>query len=324
MSGPRDPMAPLASPPVEPGSLTISAWAGSDLCTVDEVVATVERLAGAGFDGVWLPQTLSVDALTALAVAARQVPRIHVGTAVVPIQGRHPIPMAQQALTVAQAAGPGRFTLGIGVTHAPVSEGFYGIPYSGVVALCREQLEVLAALLGPDRRSDHDGTRLTARAPVTIDTPAPSVVVAALGPKMLDLAGMLADGTVTWMTGPATLAATVIPVLGAAAERAGRPAPRVIAGLPVCVTREVDAARDAIRPRIEGAGQMASYGRQLRHEGLDDVADLAIVGDAAEVADRVRSLTGIGVTELMADVFGTPDEREATTALLTSLAGGAG
>ena len=306
------------------GDLTISAWAGSDLRSVDEVVATVERMAGAGFDGVWLPQTLSVDALTALAVAARQVPRIHVGTAVVPIQGRHPIPMAQQALTVAQAAGPGRFTLGIGVSHAVVSEGFYGIPYSGVVPLCREQLEVLAALLGPGRRSDHVGARLTARAPVAIDTPAPSVVVAALGPRMLDLAGTLADGTITWMTGPATLATTVVPALGAAAARAGRPEPRVIAGLPVCVTRDVAAARDTIRPRIEGAAQMASYRRQLGLEALDDPAELAIVGDAGQVADRVRALSGIGVTELMADVFGTPDEREATTALLTSLRGGTG
>jgi 5,10-methylenetetrahydromethanopterin reductase len=306
------------------GGLTISAWAGSDLRSVDEVVAAVERTAAAGFEGVWLPQTLSVDALTALAVAARLVPRIHVGTAVVPIQGRHPIPMAQQALTVAQAAGAGRFTLGIGVTHAVVSEGFYGIPYSGVVALCREQLEVLAALLGPDRQSDHAGARLTARAPVTIDTPAPSVVVAALGPHMLDLAGTLADGTVTWMTGPATLAATIVPALRAAAGRVGRPEPRVIAGLPVCVSRDVAAARDAIRPRIEGAGQMPSYRRQLGLEGLHDVADLAIVGDAHEVTDRVQALAGIGVTELMADVFGTPDEREATTALLTSLGGGGG
>lgn len=306
------------------GKLAVSAWAGADLRTVDDVVAAVERMEGAGFDGVWLPQTLSVDALTALAVAAREVPRIRVGTAVVPIQGRHPIPMAQQALTVAQAAGPGRFTLGIGVTHAPVSEGFYGIPYSRVVSLCREQLEVLAALLGPDRQSDHTGAHLTARAPVTVDTPAPGVVVAALGPRMLELAGTLADGTVTWMTGPATLAATVVPALRAAAARAGRTEPRVIAGLPVCVTADRARARDAIRPRIEGAARMASYRRQLGLEGLDDVAGLAVVGDADEVAARVGALVDIGVTELMADVFGTPEEREATTALLTSLGGRGG
>jgi 5,10-methylenetetrahydromethanopterin reductase len=299
--------------------LTISAWAGSDLRSVDEVVAVVRRAAQAGFEGLWLPQTLSVDALTALAVAAREVPRIHVGTAVVPIQGRHPVPLAQQALTVAQAAGPGRFTLGIGVTHPLVSEGFYGIPYARVVALCREELEVLAALFGPDRRSDHEGPELTARAPVMLDTPAPSVVVAALGPRMVELAGTLADGTVTWMTGPGTLAARIVPGLRAAASRAGRSDPRVVAGLPVCVTNDVARARETIRPRIENAGRMPSYQRQLALEGLEDLADLAVVGDADTVAARVTELAAIGVTELMADVFGTPEERETSIGVLTSL-----
>lgn len=305
----------------EQSAPAVSLWAGSDLRTVEEVIGAVRRAAAAGFSGVWLPQTLSVDAMTALAVAAREVPGIPVGTAVVPIQGRHPISMAQQALTVAQAAGPGRFTLGIGVTHAVVSEGFYGIPYSGVVPLCEEQLAVLNALLGPDRRSDHTGRRLTARAPVTVDTPGPGVVVAALGPRMLELAGTMADGTVTWMTGPAVLASTVVPGLRAAATGAGRPEPRVIAGLPVCVTDDVGTARDTIRPRIEAAAGMPSYRRQLAMEGLDDVADLAVVGDADAVIARVRALGALGVTELMADVFGTPAERQVTAEALTSLAG---
>ena len=294
-------------------------WAGSDLRSVDDVTAVVRRAADAGFDGVWLPQTLSLDAMTALAVAARDVPDIAIGTAVVPIQGRHPVPMAQQALTVAQAAGPGRFTLGIGVTHPVVSEGFYGIPYSRVVSLCHEHLVVLSALLGPDRRSDHSGRHLTARAPVSLDTPAPGVVVAALGPQMLELAGSLADGTVTWMTGPATLASTIVPGIRAAAARAGRPEPRVIAGLPVCVTDRVGTARDVIRPRIEGAGAMPSYRRQLALEALADPADLAIAGSADTVASRVQALSELGVTELMADVFGTPEERQATTEVLVGL-----
>src|SRR5579872_2641840 len=113
--------------------MTISAWAGSDRKSVEDVVTSVRAAADAGFESVWLPQTLTVDALTALAVAAQVVTGIGIGTAVVPIQGRHPIPLAQQALTVADVAGPGRFTLGIGVTHPAVSEGWYGIPYSTVV-----------------------------------------------------------------------------------------------------------------------------------------------------------------------------------------------
>ena len=302
--------------------LTVSAWAGANLGTVEEVTGAVQAAAEAGFDGVWVPQTLSVDALTALAVAASRVPLISIGTAVVPIQGRHPVPLAQQALTVADAAGPGRFTLGVGVTHAVVSETFYGFPYRDAVALCREELEALVGLLGPDRHADLTGQYVSTHATLSVVGDAPSLVVAALGPKMLELGGSLTDGTVTWMTGPVALDKTVVPSITAAASRAGRGAPRVIAGLPVCVTDNPAAARDAVRPRLEGAARMPSYRRQLSAEGLDDLADLAIVGDAGTVTARVEALAEIGVTELMADVFGTEDEREETKRVLTGLGRG--
>jgi F420-dependent oxidoreductase-like protein len=298
--------------------LAITRWAGSDLRSVADVIGAVRAAADDGFESVWLPQTFSVDALTALAVAAHVVPEIRVGTAVVPIQGRHPIPLAQQALTLADAAGPGRVTLGIGVTHAFVSETCYGVPYREAVARCREELDALGGLVGPPRACDHTGPYLTARATLTMEVAAPSVVVAALGPKMLELAGGMSDGTVTWMTGPRTLAQTIVPLITTAAADAGRPAPRVIAGLPVCVTDDIDAARERIRPRIEGAANMPSYRRQLAEECLDDVADLAVVGDADRVNERVTELAAIGVTELMADIFGTPEERAATTAVLTA------
>jgi alkanesulfonate monooxygenase SsuD/methylene tetrahydromethanopterin reductase-like flavin-dependent oxidoreductase (luciferase family) len=177
----------------------------------------------------------------------------------------------------------------------------------------------LGGLLGPDHRSEVEGVHITARAPLMMQATSPSLVVAALGPKMLELAGTLADGTVTWMTGPATLRAKVVPAIREAAARAGRPEPRVVAGLPVSVTSDPAAARDLIRPRIEGAGRMPSYRRQLALEGLEDVADLAIVGDADEVTGRVAALAELGVTELMADVFGTPDEKATTISVLTGL-----
>ncbi len=302
--------------------LAVSLWAGAGNATVAEVVAAVQRAAHDGLAGIWLPQTLSVDTLTALAVAAHLVPEIRIGTAVVPIQGRHPIPLAQQALTVAQAAGPGRFTLGIGVTHRPLSEGFYGIPYSQAVDRCREHLQALVGLLGPDHRCAVEGEFVTARGSLMIDAPTPSLVVAALGPRMLELAGRYADGTVTWMTGPKTLAEQIIPTITAAAARAGRPSPRVIAGLPVCVTDDAEAAREAVRPRIEGAAGLPSYRRMLAGEGLSDLSDLAVIGSADQVRSRVTALAQAGVTELMADVFGTPDERAATLALLTALSTG--
>jgi 5,10-methylenetetrahydromethanopterin reductase len=294
----------------------ISAWAGSGLTTVADVTGAVQQAADAGFDGVWVPQTLSVDALGAIAVAASHVPDIHVGTAVVPLQGRHAFPLAQQALTAADAAGPGRFTLGVGVTHAFVSETFYGFPYRDAVALCREELEALHGLLGPDRKVSIAGKFVVAKVGISMQTPPPSLVVAALGPKMLALAGRLAGGTVTWMTGPKTLRTRIIPAISDAAAGAGRGSPRVIAGLPVCVTSDVAAARDAVRPRIQAAAQMPSYRRQLELEGIDDVAELAIVGDADQVLASISALAEAGVTELMADVFGSPEEQDRTRDVL--------
>ncbi|HEX4430662.1 MAG TPA: TIGR03564 family F420-dependent LLM class oxidoreductase [Frankiaceae bacterium] len=294
----------------------ISAWAGSGQTSVADVTAGVQKAADAGFDGVWLPQTLSVDAIAALAVAATKVPAIHVGTAVVPLQGRHPFPLAQQALTAADAAGPGRFTLGVGVTHAFVSETFYGFPYRDAVALCREELQALQGLLGPDRKVSIAGKFVTTQVGVTMQTPTPSVVVAALGPKMLALAGELSDGTVTWMTGAKTLQSRIVPGISEAAAHADRGTPRVIAGLPVCVTSDVMGARDAVRPRIQAAGQMPSYQRQLGLEGMDDVAQLAIVGDGDHVLECIAALAEAGVTELMADVFGSPEEQDRTREVL--------
>jgi F420-dependent oxidoreductase-like protein len=223
---------------------------------------------------------------------------------------------------VADAAGPGRFTLGVGVTHAVVSEGWYGVPYQGVVALFEEELEALDGLLSTRRQADVEGAHLTARLKLSVPAAPPGLVVAALGSKMLRLAGRLSDGTVTWMTGPKTLESQVVPEIIAAAAEAGRPAPRVIAGLPICVTGDREAARDRARPILSGSARMPSYGRQLAAEGLDDPADLAYIGDEAEVAGRLASLEGIGVTELLANVIGTEEEVTRTRSFLVQWGGG--
>jgi F420-dependent oxidoreductase-like protein len=296
--------------------LPVSRWGGAGLRHVDEVVRAVRDAADAGFAGIWVPQTTSIDTLTALAVAARTVPDIPIGTAVVPIQGRHPIPMAQQALTVAQAAGGQRFTLGVGVTHRVVSEGFYGIPYERMVAMCEEQLEALQGLLGSSHSASLEGRWMTARARIDVDGPAVSVVVAALGPRMLEIAGRLSDGTVTWMTGVRSLRESVVPGIRASAERAGRTDPRIVVGLPVCVTDDVASARDRLRPALQGAMSMPSYARMMALEGLDDPADLGIIGDEDTVVQRIAELREIGVTELLANVVGSAEEQQRTVALL--------
>lgn len=299
--------------------VAISLWLGADVSSVDDVIERMRSAAADGLRSVWLPQTASVDALTALAVAARVVPDVAFGTAVVPIQGRHPVPLALQALTVVDAAGPGRFTLGVGVTHKVVSEGWFGVPYRDAVRLCAEELEALQGLLSPARSADLDGSLVRTHVKVALGVEPPGLVVAALGPKMLALAGRFADGTVTWMTGRRTLAERVVPQLRAAAADAGRPDPRVVVGLPVCVTDDVDDARRRLLPAMAGAAQMPSYRRMLEWEGVEQPTDIALVGDEHAVHEQIEQLGAAGATELMANVVGTESERRRTRELLAAL-----
>ncbi|MCD9623709.1 TIGR03564 family F420-dependent LLM class oxidoreductase [Rhabdothermincola salaria] len=297
----------------------ISLWAGHDTVTVDALTERVQAAADLGIPGVWVPQTAALDTLTALAVVADRVPDIAVGSAVVPIQGRHPIALALQALTLADVAGADRVTLGIGVTHKPVSEGWFGIPYADVVGLAAETLEVLEALLAPERTAAVEGEHLTARITLGMPVAPPGMVVAALGPKMLDLAGRHSDGTVTWMTGPVALERDVVPRLASAAETAGRRAPRVIVGLPVCVTDDVAGARERLAPMMAGPVHMDSYRRMVEAEGIADPVDLVVLGDEDTVAARIEGLADAGATELLANVVGEPGERLRTLDLLARL-----
>jgi len=296
--------------------LVISRWAGAGLRTIDDVAAVVDAAAMAGFAGVWVPQTMSLDALTALAVVSRQVPDIAIGTAVVPIQGRHPMPLAQQAITTALAAGPGRFTLGVGVTHRMVSEGCFGVPYRRAASLCEEELIALNGLLGPTHATHHDGRWIVARAQLDLPDVEVPIVVAALGPRMVEIAGRLSDGTVTWMTGPRSLGEDIVPALRRAADLAGRRPPRVIAGLPVCVTDDVGTARERLRPALLGAMALPSYARMMAREQFDDPTDLGLIGDEAQVTDRIAGLAALGVSELLANVVGLSEEQERTARLL--------
>jgi len=296
----------------------ISIYGGSDATTVAEVIARVRAAADEGFRSFFLPQTAGLDALTALAVAAREVPSIGLGTAVVPIQGRHPIPLAQQTLTLADAAGDGRITLGLGVTHKPVSEGWYGIPYKSVVGLCEEELRVLDGLLSASRRADVDGTYVSAHIELPLKVARPGRVLAPLGPKMLEIAGRYTDCTVTWMTGVSTLRNDVVPRLREASAAAGREAPRVIVGIPVCVTGDVAGARERLGPGMAGTARMASYARMVAAEGVAEAVDIALIGDEDEVAARIDGLAAAGMTELLANVLGDPDERARTRAFLAS------
>jgi len=278
----------------------------------------LQRAADQGFASAWMSNIFGVDALTALAVAGNQVPGIEVGTAVVPTYPRHPGALAQQARTVA-AAVDGRLVLGIGLSHKIVIEDMFGYDFSRPILHMREYLEVLLPLLDGQPVS-FSGT--TVRANIGLTTPAPGrvpVVVAALGAQMLRLAGERTDGTVLWMTGPATVRDHVVPVITAAAEEAGRPSPRVVCILPVCVTDDPDGARERAARVFAVYGDLPSYRAMLDREGAAGPSDVAIVGDEDTVGARILALAEIGVTDFVAGEYTRGADGARTRAFLRAL-----
>lgn len=286
--------------------------------SLESVIDEARQAEEQGFASYCIPQIFAADALTTLALVGRDVSRIELATGVVPTYPRHPMMLAQQALTV-QAAIGGRLVLGIGLSHQVVIENMFGYSYDKPARHMREYLSILGPLVR-DGAVSFAGETLTAHGSVAVEgaTPFP-ILVAALGPKMLELAATLADGTVTWMTGPATLASHTIPTIAAAAERAGRPAPRVVAALPTCVTTDEPAARARAASEYEIYGQLPSYRAMLDREGAAGPADVALVGDEATVGTAIRHLADIGVTDFVAAEYGSRDERTRTRELLRTL-----
>jgi F420-dependent oxidoreductase-like protein len=283
--------------------------------TVDEVVAQVRSSADAGFTSVVMPQIFGIDTITALTVAAHEVPGIELGTGVVPTYPRHPMMLAAQALTLQQVSD-GRFTLGIGLSHQLVIEGMLGIPWEKPVRHLREYLSILLPLLRGEAAS-FEGETLTAKLALDIPDAEPvPVLVAALGTQMLNVTGRMADGTATWMTGPATIAEHTAPTIRAAAAEAGRPEPRIVCALPVCVTDDEGAARSQAAEQFQMYGFLPSYRAMLDREGADGPADVAIVGSAAEVRAGIERIMEAGATEFVAVTFA---ERAATLETLAEL-----
>ena len=287
----------------------------------DEVIAQVAGLAAAGIETAWSSQIFGYDALTTIAVAAREVPGIHFGTAVVPTFPRHPVMLGAQALTT-QAASGGRLTLGIGLSHQMVIENVFGLSFDKPARHMREYLEILMPVLDGEQVT-FAGETLSASTfgPLTITAPAPDVLVAALGTVMLRIAGRMAQGTITWMTGPATIEGHIVPTINTAAAEAGRPTPQVGVGLPVCVTDDVAGARAKAAEVFSIYGHLPSYRAMLDREGAAGPADVAIVGTAAEVAAEVRRLADIGCTDFCGAPFGSGDQIRASVDALAGLVG---
>ncbi|WP_370332117.1 TIGR03564 family F420-dependent LLM class oxidoreductase [Mycolicibacterium hippocampi] len=285
---------------------------------IDSTIANLAQLRDEGFGRVWMSQLpFEPDLLTVLAVALREVDGIEVASGVVPIQNQHPMQMAQRALTVSLASG-GRFVLGLGMTHAAVTEGMWGIPWDKPVRRLNEYLDGLLPLLAGEP-ADAVGETVTTRGALMIPgAPRPDVYIAALGPQLLRLAGRRTSGTCTWMTGPTTLGDHVSPTLRQAAADAGRPesAVRVVAALPVAVTDDVDAARRQAAEQFAMYGTLPSYRAMLDREGYPGPEDAAIIGDEQTVSQRLDELASGGVDEFVGAPFDESAEGRARTRAL--------
>ena len=288
------------------------------------LIETSVRAESDGFDGVWYAQLFMEDALTAISVAGGRTHRIELGTAVVPSFTRHPWAMAQQALTT-QAATGGRLALGFGPSHKVTIEGSFGLRFERIAEHTEEYVSVVRELVH-NGSTDFAGKHYRVRGEMEVAgaTPFP-ILISALGPKMLDVAGRLADGTVTWMVGKSALERHIVARIQTAAERSGRPVPRICVGVPIAVADDKEQAIAEAGRRFAGYARLPSYRRMLDIEGADGPADVAVVGNEAEVERELREYAEAGATDVLAMIFpvGCSEDasRERTWSLLSSLVG---
>ena len=268
--------------------------------TLDNLIDLARKVEAAGLDNLWMANIFGMDAISTLALIGREVPRIGLGTAVTPTYPRHPTAIAQQALTTA-AATNNRFTLGIGLSHQIVIENMLGFSYEKPAKHMREYLEVLMPLArGETVNFNGEQYRVNG---VTLEIPGADrlpVVLAALGPVMLKIAGELADGTNTWMVGPNTMANHIVPGLG-------RDDATVVGGVPVVLTTHIDQAREQIAKDLVIYGQLPSYRAMLDREGVTGPVDIAIVGDENALRGEIKRFEDAGVTDFNAAIMDVED-----------------
>ena len=292
---------------------------GGGYSDLDSVRRDVQRAARDGFRHFWLSQIMGVDSLTALAVAGSETAEIELGTSIVPLYGRHPLVLAGQALTT-QAAVGGRLVLGIGPSHPRLIEHMYGGSYARPFTRTQEELRALKALMAGEA-VELEGEEVTVRGQLAIKASPPPVLIAALGPRMLDLAGKEADGTALWMVGPETLAQHIAPRICEAAQAANRPAPRILAGLPICLTEDPGRARAFAAKKLMVYGRLAAYRAMLDREGASGPEDIAAIGTEDEIRQRVADYAAAGTTDLrVSDLCPTEEESSRTYDLLKQIA----
>ncbi len=310
-------------------SAPASALGGADALSF--VIARAAEAEAAGVDDIWLNQGIDLDGITIAALGAREVPRVIVGIAAVPMYPRHPVTLASQAKAAQLAAG-GRFALGIGLGHKAQVEGVFGVPFDRPIRHLRDYLRIVRSLLDTGT-ADVRGPTVTADLsnvpPAALRggvTPRVPLLVAAMGPQALRAAGELADGTLPYLAGPRSLDSLIVPAITTAAAAAGRPAPRIAAGVPASVTADPERARAHAFHYLGGNARNPSYQAALEREGISHPADLALVGDEETVAAGLRQYLDAGATDVRVSpaAFATDEERLRTWRLVGELARHAG
>lgn len=291
-----------------------------DVRTVAPCQAGARAAEQAGFDTYWLAGGWR-DPVTLATAAGCVVPRIEIGTAINSIWGMHPLAMAEQALTVNDAL-QGRFVLGLGVSHPHMVLERFGRPYERPVRFLREFLTILMTAMGQGK-VDFTGEMLACHTELRLQNMRrPKVLIAALGPQSVAVAGRWADGTLTFMVPLPALESMTIPTATAAAREAGRPRPFFLAQAPICVTCNEEAARAHIGKQFEryGNGYYPAYKASLDRSGISGgPGSVAVVGTEEEVARELSRYRDIGIDQFMGVVSGTPEEQERTMKFIAQL-----
>jgi F420-dependent oxidoreductase-like protein len=290
--------------------------------TVDKVIEQATAAERDGFASLWFASGVCGDPLAVMAVAGRVTTRIELGTAVLQTFPVHPLVQAARAAATAAAMGRPGFTLGIGPSHEHVISDKLGLSYSHPGRNTEEYVTILSGLLAGETVT-FEGQDWTVRDGVVPVARSVPFLLAALGPRLLRLAGERTDGVVLWMAAERAIELHIAPRLLAGARDAGRGDPRIVAGLPVAVHDDVAEARRAVMETAVSYEGLANYRRILDLGGADSPADVAIVGDEAAVTKRLRALVDVGVTDIQAFPVGVGDDRrrsrQRTTDLLASL-----
>ncbi len=304
---------------------------GRNATKVERMQADARWAEEAGLSSVWIPQVPDdFDALTAAAMVGVATDRIEIGTAVVPVQPRHPIALAQQALST-QAVCGGRLSLGLGVSHHWIIDEMLGLDYDRPVSELRSHLDVLDQALAGPGLVDVDNEHFRVKNPLDITDLSPTpVLLAALGPVMLRLAGERTDGTILWMADERAIGDHIAPTITRAAHDAGRQPPRIVAGVPVCLCEasEVDAAVERTNRILSEAEISPNYQQLLDRGDARQVGDLLAAGTESMIEKRLRAFADAGTTDLSIRVVPIGNGREEliasskrTRAFLASLGG---